>query len=177
MRFFLFLILIVIYSFATVVDVGSSISSDNLINEQCNSYYTTAVYTCTNSAIKVAKTDGTYSFFLSSGKSIDCPSLNSAQISAECRQYLSPNLCSTNNQCPSKIINETINEIPKNETVEQPINNTQPIIETKSPPPPLPPVIKTPVDHSFDFLALGAVIIGAITLIVLFMLFKRSVSD
>ena len=150
-----------------------------------------AVYICSNQAVKVVSPAGS-KFYKPDGSVLSCPDESPGQMGGECMQFLAPDPCTTKITCQATVIqNQTVPATPiSNASVGQktapetapvvaPVNTTaaptgQPMNQSEAD-------VSTPAPDNFDFsmgnLALVVLLLGAVAVVVLFSLFKNSISE
>ena len=156
-----------------------------------------AVYTCTNNAVKVVSSNGS-TFYKPDGSTLNCPNASAAQIGAECMQLLMPNPCTTEIACETPV---TQNQAPPANQATNASAGSETVVGSKTVPTVtsvVAPVnaksiptgqvanqsetnVATSAPNNFDFsmsnLALVVLLLGVVAVIVLFTLFKNSISE
>jgi hypothetical protein len=152
-----------------------------------------AVYACSGDTVKAVSSDGS-TFYKPDGRIITCPNAAPTQIGAECVQLLMPNYCPTQVTCeavqdqnapvgaPGNVTNGTVSvangssEAPapvtaaaKAPTVPAATANKEDIV--------LPAAAPSTTNFSMDNLALVVLLLGAVSVGVLFTMFKNSISE
>lgn len=197
---FIFLML-VISSFAAVVEAGDWASIDNAWNAsdaaaaRCAEPGTQAVYACSGSVVKAVLADATAVFYKPDGKVVTCPAVAAAKMGAECVQMLIPNYCTSQVSCEpagTAIANATASTTNSssaqgaqgavnatNASAAMPQAQAAPAmsghdVRTEM-------VIPAPApaasDFSMDGLAAVVFLLGAVSVGVLFAMFKNSISE
>ncbi len=188
---FIFLML-VISSFAAVVEAGDWASADNAWNAsdvaaaRCSEPGTLAVYACSGSVVKAVLADATSVFYKPDGKVVTCPAVAPTKMGAECVQMLIPNYCAEQVSCEpagTAIANAT-----NSSSAQGAVNATDayPAQAQAAPATPGPEVrtemvIPAPApaasEFSMDGLAAVVFLLGAVSVGVLFAMFKNSISE
>ncbi len=176
-------------SFAAVIEAGdwnatqTSWNASDAAAAKCGPGV--QVYVCSGDAVKVVSSDAS-TFYKPDGSIVSCPNAAASQIGAECVQLLMPNRCSTEVKCETPV--------PQNQTT--PVNKTENVSVGSATAPVVAPVkaASTPndvskkdivipaaapsnADFSLDNLALVVLLLGAVSVGVLFTMFKNSISE
>ncbi len=184
------------------ISLGFAGFTEDTISAKCQDASFSAVYQCNGGVVKAvyANLGGGSVYFKPNGQTIQCPVVAPSAMSAECQQInLLPNYCptlkcqpnqnqtappsanistqepsknQTTNQTPSNPPSQVKNETTKNETVNPPSNQPS---QPESPS--TVPIVKTSVDNSLNWLVYVVAALGVAAVVVLFMLFKKSLAE
>jgi hypothetical protein len=180
------LLILLSASFAAVVEIGLatpepiSTAPTDLVN--CGGSGWQAAYLCIGNVEKVVSSNGS-TFYKPDGRIVSCPNAAPAQIGAECVQLLMPNYCPTELKCGVQVQNQS-------SVVSGNLSKglqTPSVLASDKPLAPAPtakvesiviPVASSSIaDFSMDSLALVVLLLGAVSVGVLFTMFKNSISE
>ncbi|MBN1169733.1 hypothetical protein JXA56_01795 [Candidatus Micrarchaeota archaeon] len=199
---FLFILLMLSVSFtATAIissgDNGEQFAKDT-IEAQCKQENTKAVYHCLGNVVKVVssiESQGS-TFYRPDGNVIHCPPVSPSEMGAACVQMLHPNYCPAEAECgysPEEAFpgqnNATVEapvvagpEDPVPEPEAEEIPAPEPYRPSKPTEPPknegeIPAASQNNFDSAFGDLSLIIIFLGVAAIIVLFMLFRKSLEE
>lgn len=178
-------------SFAAVIEAGdwnatqTSWNASDVAAAKCGPGVQ-SVYTCSGDAVKVVSSDGS-TFYKADGGTVSCPNAAASQIGAECVQLLMANHCPTEVKCETPVAQNQTAPVNKTENVSMG-SETAPVVvpvtvagAPKDVAKKDEVVIPTAAPNSFDFsmdnLALVVLLLGAVSVGVLFTMFKNSISE
>jgi hypothetical protein len=174
-------------SFATLIesgDAGAQFAADTT-KARC-AEPGISVYSCLGNVVKTVSASGA-TFYKPEGKVVSCPNAAPSQIGAECMQMLTPNYCTVQIDCNKLTVpvnNSTVNSTistknTSNSTSIVPVKtSTKPKAENKvASEIAIPPAAPASFEFSMDGLALVVMLLGAVSVGVLFTMFKNSISE
>lgn len=142
-----------------------------------------AVYACSGNVVKAVSADGTIAFYKPDGKVVKCPKGTPSQMGAECMYMLTPNFCKAEVACetPARPAANASGQGNASGAAPFPPPAQAPVKAAAKPAPKENVVIPAPVpaaaDFSLDGLALVVLALGAVSVGVLFTMFKNSISE
>lgn len=142
-----------------------------------------AVYVCSGNVVKAVSADGAVAFYKPDGKVVKCPKAAPSQMGAECMYMLTPNYCKTEVTCdkPVQAAANSTDQGRVTDVASSPPPAQAPVKAVAKPAAKENVVIPTPVpaaaDFSLDGLAFVVLALGAISVGVLFTMFKNSISE
>ena len=196
--FFVLLMLSVSFTASVIIesgDNGEQFAKDT-VEEQCHGENVQAVYHCFGNVVKVVSSlEGAGStFYKPDGSVVVCPVAAPSAMGAECVQMLYPNYCPAQAECgaspeePFVGQNNVTEEEPavvepEPEPVVEPVPPAEPYQPSKPAQPPprneeeIPAASQNNFDTAFSDLTLIIVLLGVASIVVLFMLFKKSIAE
>jgi hypothetical protein len=196
----LILLLLLSASFAAVVEAGNWAPTESASSNASASAVARcgpdvqAVYLCSGDVVKAVSSDGS-TFYKTDGSTVSCPNAAPTQIGAECVQLLMPNYCPTPVPCGTVQNQSAPVSAPGTAAANATGGNAQnasaapsavlatekppatPIITAKTQDIVIPAAAPSAADYSMDNLALVVLLLGAVSVGVLFTMFKNSISE
>jgi len=188
----LILLMLLSASFAAVVEAGNWTSTgSNATDAAAKCAPDVSVYACTGDVVKVVSSDGS-TFYKPDGRTVSCPNGAASQMGAECVQLLMPNYCPTSVTCENTAKQNQsapASSIASNQSAPVSVSTGQQATATGAAKPPatqketakgdvvIPAAAPSAVDTSMDNLALVVLLLGALSVGVLFTMFKNSISE
>ncbi len=199
MWLFLFLVISGLVNAAVITEIDGTDFANNKLSEVCGTYEANL---CVGNTVRVVE-DGIVTFYVPDGKVIDCPDATNKDEEiycyckeatgniVQCLQRLRTEFCSSENACNSLSTDIRVDTEPLESNSEDvPAENMDKLqddsFEESDPTPPPSPVVTegnvdeqitplkpNPDENLVDLLPI-IFILGVVTLIVLFVLFKRS---
>jgi hypothetical protein len=187
-------------------DNGEQFAIDTA-NAQCNGENVQAVYHCLGNIVRVVSSvEGEGStFYKPDGRVIRCPVVPPSQMGAECLQMMTPNYCPTEAECGNAPVPQVFpgqNDTPEQTgdedyyiiKGEEVVQQEQPVPEVIPEPAPkptttpttpklenkeekIPAATENKVDNLLSDLTVVILVLGVVSVGVLFMLFKKSINE
>jgi hypothetical protein len=187
--FILLLLLASSFAAETVILTGQENTSQFAIDTsaaKCAEGGVAAVYTCSGNAVKAVLQDGGSVFYKPDGRVVSCPDVAPSQMGAECMYLLTPNYCTKQVECGASAENSkadvNISEQGKPAVAVLPPQPVQADVKATAKPAAkddmvIPAPAPSVADFSLDGLALVVLLLGAVSVGVLFSMFKNSISE
>ncbi len=191
----LIILMLLCSSFAAVVEVGDWTTEavgwnvDDAAAARCGQAGVQAVYICSGDVVKAISPDGS-TFYKPEGKTVSCPNVAPSQMGAECMQMLTPNYCPVQADCASKTTETPSGNVTNSSGKTQVTNISSPPAPASTPVKAsakpmaedkanivIPAAAPSSFEFSMDSLAIVVLLLGAVSVGVLFTMFKNSISE
>ncbi|MDD5340037.1 MAG: hypothetical protein PHV13_02190 [Candidatus ainarchaeum sp.] len=179
-------------SFAAILESGDSgvqFAAD-VSAAKCAEAGVQAVYLCSGNVVRVVSADGS-AFYKPEGKIVRCANVAPSQMGAECMQMMTPNYCPVKADCgvsnatatfPGNTTNASTAQVrdlssPSVPAVTPVKASAKPLAESKKTDIVIPAAAPSSFEFSMDSLAIVVLLLGAVSVGVLFTMFKNSISE